>query len=130
MTQSFAPLVAPIGFYPVVPTAEWVVRLLSWGVRTIQLRIKAADHTPEQIATEVMAAIAAGAAVADSAGADAGCAWAGDQSKVSPSAKAAIRLVRRFVIVGSPGYSKLKVGLRLSLGPRLARPKRSPQVNC
>ena len=64
MTPSFAPLVAPIGFYPVVPTAEWVVRLLSWGVRTIQLRIKAADHTPEQIATEVMAAIAAGKAVA------------------------------------------------------------------
>ena len=64
MTQSFAPLVAPIGFYPVVPTAEWVARLLGWGVRTIQLRIKAADHTPEQIAAEVMAAIAAGKAVA------------------------------------------------------------------
>ena len=64
MTPSFAPLVAPIGFYPVVPTAEWVARLLSWGVRTIQLRIKAADHTPEQIAIEVMAAIAAGKAVA------------------------------------------------------------------
>ena len=64
MTPSFAPLVAPIGFYPVVPTAEWVVRLLRWGVRTIQLRIKAADHTPEQIAAEVMAAIAAGKAVA------------------------------------------------------------------
>ena len=63
MTPSFAPLMAPIGFYPVVPTAEWVARLLSWGVRTIQLRIKAADHTPEQIATEVMAAIAAGKAV-------------------------------------------------------------------
>ena len=63
MTPDFAPLLAPIGFYPVVPTADWVVRLLSWGVRTIQLRIKAADHTPEQIATEVMAAIAAGKAV-------------------------------------------------------------------
>ena len=62
----FTPLIAPIGFYPVVPTADWVTRLLSWGVRTIQLRIKAVDHTPEQIATEVMAAIAAGKAVPNS----------------------------------------------------------------
>ena len=61
----FAPLIAPIGFYPVVPTAEWVEELLSWGVRTIQLRIKTANHTPEQIANEVRAAIAAGKAVPD-----------------------------------------------------------------
>ena len=59
----FPPLIAPIGFYPVVPTADWVARLLSWGVRTVQLRIKSADHTPEQIAFEVMGAIAAGKAV-------------------------------------------------------------------
>ena len=60
---AFAPLIARIGFYPVVPTADWVQRLLGWGVRTIQLRIKAADHTPEQIAAEVQAAIEAGRAV-------------------------------------------------------------------
>ena len=59
----FAPLIAPIGFYPVVPTAAWVERLLSWGVRTIQLRIKPADHTPAEIAVEVIAAIEAGKAV-------------------------------------------------------------------
>lgn len=29
-----------LGFYPIVDTVEWVRRLLSWGVRTIQLRIK------------------------------------------------------------------------------------------
>ena len=63
MTQSFVPLTHPIGFYPVVPTAVWVERLLSWGVRTIQLRIKAADHTPAEIAIEVNAAIKAGKAV-------------------------------------------------------------------
>ncbi len=62
-TATFAPLVASIGFYPVVPTADWVQRLLGWGVRTIQLRIKAAEHTPEQIAAEVQAAIEAGRAV-------------------------------------------------------------------
>ena len=62
-TTASTPLIASIGFYPVVPTADWVVRLLSWGARTIQLRIKAADHTPEQIAFEVKAAIAAGKAV-------------------------------------------------------------------
>ena len=62
-STAFASLVAPIGFYPVVPTAEWVERLLGWGVRTIQLRIKAADHTPASIAAGVMAAIKAGQAV-------------------------------------------------------------------
>ena len=63
MKPTFAPLTHPIGFYPVVPTAAWVERLLGWGVRTIQLRIKAADHTPANIAVEVIAAIEAGNAV-------------------------------------------------------------------
>lgn len=63
MTLSFAPLAHPIGFYPVVPTAAWVERLLGWGVRTIQLRIKAVDHTPADISAQVMAAIVAGKAV-------------------------------------------------------------------
>ena len=60
---NFTPLAAPIGFYPVVPTAAWVTRLLGWGVRTLQLRIKAADHTPDEITTQVIAAIEAGKAV-------------------------------------------------------------------
>jgi thiamine-phosphate pyrophosphorylase len=63
MKPDFAAIVNRIGFYPVVPTAAWVERLLSWGVRTIQLRIKAAEHTPANIATEVLAAIEAGKAV-------------------------------------------------------------------
>ncbi len=62
-TKAFAPLIAPIGFYPVVPDAEWVQRLLGWGVRTIQLRFKAVGHTPEEIEREVQAAVAAGRAV-------------------------------------------------------------------
>ena len=60
---AFPPLIAPIGFYPVVPTAAWVQRLLDWGVRTIQLRAKAADHGAQGIAREVRAAIAAGRSV-------------------------------------------------------------------
>ncbi|MBC7599978.1 MAG: thiamine phosphate synthase [Polaromonas sp.] len=63
MNTSFAPLTHPIGFYPVVPTAAWVERLLSWGVRTIQLRIKTADHTPAEISAQIIAAIKAGKAV-------------------------------------------------------------------
>lgn len=59
-TSSFPSLIAPIGFYPVVPTAEWVERLLGWGVRTLQLRFKAADHTPAEIEREVKAAVEAG----------------------------------------------------------------------
>lgn len=63
MKPNFAHIVHPIGFYPVVPTAAWVERLLGWGVRTIQLRIKAVEHTPTSIAIEVMAAIKAGRGV-------------------------------------------------------------------
>ena len=59
-TPSFAPLIGPIGFYPVVATAEWVERLLGWGVRAIQLRFKAAGHTALEIECEVNAAVAAG----------------------------------------------------------------------
>lgn len=62
-THAFAPVTGPLGFYPVVPNADWVQRLLSWGVRTIQLRIKAADHSPAEIAVQVEAAIDAGRAV-------------------------------------------------------------------
>ena len=60
---AFPPLAEHLGFYPVVPTADWVVRLLGWGVRTVQLRIKAAEHTPANIALQVKAAIEAGRAV-------------------------------------------------------------------
>ena len=60
---AFPPLTGPIGFYPVVPTAEWVQRLLGWGVRMVQLRAKATDHTPDGIARQVLAAVDAGRAV-------------------------------------------------------------------
>lgn len=59
-TIAFTPLSGPIGFYPVVPTAAWVARLLGWGVRTVQLRCKAADHTALEIEREVDAAVEAG----------------------------------------------------------------------
>ena len=57
---AFAPLIGPIGFYPVVHDAAWVKRLLDWGVRTVQLRIKTAGHTPAEIEREVRAAVEAG----------------------------------------------------------------------
>jgi thiamine-phosphate pyrophosphorylase len=62
--NSFKPLTGPIGFYPVVPNARWVQRLLDWGVRTVQLRAKAEDHEDaEDIAWEVRTAVAAGRGV-------------------------------------------------------------------
>ena len=60
MSPSFAPLTGPIGFYPVVHDAAWVQRLLDWGVRTVQLRFKAAGHTPAEMEREVRAAVEAG----------------------------------------------------------------------
>lgn len=61
--SAFPPLTSPIGFYPVVHDAAWVQRLLGWGVRTVQLRIKAAGHMPAEIEQQVRAAVAAGRAV-------------------------------------------------------------------
>ena len=59
-TSEFLPLTGPIGFYPVVHDAAWVQRLLGWGVRTVQLRIKTANYTPAEIEREVKAAVEAG----------------------------------------------------------------------
>ena len=56
----FPALTGPIGFYPVVHDAAWVQRLLDWGVRTVQLRFKAAGHTAAEIEREVNAAVEAG----------------------------------------------------------------------
>ena len=60
---AFAPLTGSIGFYPIVPNAAWVERLLTWGVRTIQLRIKTVDYSPAEIAFQVRAGVEAGHAV-------------------------------------------------------------------
>jgi thiamine-phosphate pyrophosphorylase len=54
-----APHPAPDVFYPIVPTAAWVARLVPLGVRTIQLRAK--DITPEDARAEIAAAIDLGA---------------------------------------------------------------------
>ena len=56
----FPCLTGPIGFYPVVHDAAWVQRLLGWGVRTVQLRFKAAGHTAAEIEREVNAAVESG----------------------------------------------------------------------
>ncbi|MDF7675750.1 thiamine phosphate synthase [Neisseriaceae bacterium ESL0693] len=40
LTQTFLPIQAPLRFYAVVPTAEWVVRMVDIGVPTVQLRCK------------------------------------------------------------------------------------------
>ena len=58
----FAPMRSAIGFYPVVPDADWVERLLGWGVRTIQLRSKAGALDAAALRREVARAVAAGRA--------------------------------------------------------------------
>ena len=46
---------SPDVFYPIVPTAAWVARLVPLGVRTIQLRAK--EISPEETRREIAAAI-------------------------------------------------------------------------
>lgn len=53
------PATAPrLGLYPVVDSVEWIERLLSAGVRTIQLRIK--DSSSIDVEPAIVAAIALG----------------------------------------------------------------------
>ncbi len=44
-----------LGLYPVMPSAEWIEKLLPLGVTTIQLRVK--DKSPEETENEVVRAI-------------------------------------------------------------------------
>jgi len=46
---------APDVFYPIVPNAAWVARLVPLGVRTLQLRIK--DAAPGEVRTDIGAAL-------------------------------------------------------------------------
>jgi thiamine-phosphate pyrophosphorylase len=41
-SNSFLPIVAPLKFYAVVPSADWVVRMVDAGANTVQLRNKTA----------------------------------------------------------------------------------------
>jgi thiamine-phosphate pyrophosphorylase len=60
----FQPMAAPIGFYPVVPDANWVQRVLAGGARTVQLRFKPQAEPALDVVQQVRAAIQAGRAVA------------------------------------------------------------------
>jgi hydroxymethylpyrimidine kinase/phosphomethylpyrimidine kinase/thiamine-phosphate diphosphorylase len=57
--KPFAALSGPLGFYPVVATADWVERLLTWGVRTVQLRIKAGSMPEAEVHAQLAAAVSA-----------------------------------------------------------------------
>lgn len=53
------PLCAPrLGLYPVLPSAQWVERVLALGVATVQLRVK--DAPPDRLRAEIGQAVAAG----------------------------------------------------------------------
>ncbi|WP_082728242.1 thiamine phosphate synthase [Burkholderia mayonis] len=47
-----------LGLYPVLPSAEWVERVLDCGVKTVQLRVK--DASPDALRAQIGRAVAAG----------------------------------------------------------------------
>ncbi|KAF1013722.1 MAG: thiamine phosphate synthase [Burkholderia sp.] len=55
---AFAPCPERLGLYPVVPSAAWVERVLDYGARTVQLRLKGMPDG--QLVDEIARAIAAG----------------------------------------------------------------------
>lgn len=54
----FPPVPFRLGLYPVVDSVVWIERLLSAGVRTLQLRIK--DKRDDEVEADIIAAIALG----------------------------------------------------------------------
>ena len=56
--QPFPACPARLGLYPVLPSAQWVERVLALGVSTVQLRIK--DAAPDRRRSEIEQAVAAG----------------------------------------------------------------------
>jgi len=59
----FAPPSGPLGFYAVLPDADWIERALAMGVRTLQLRIKAGSLPAAERDAQLRAAVAAARAV-------------------------------------------------------------------
>ena len=57
--SSFASLGAePLGFYPVVPSVEWIERLVPLGIKTIQLRLKHSEkNTWDSIEAQIKRAV-------------------------------------------------------------------------
>ena len=58
--QAFARCPERLGLYPVLPTAEWVERVVGFGVKTVQLRRKTAE--PGELAQEIARCVTAGRA--------------------------------------------------------------------
>ncbi len=58
--EPFAPCPERLGLYAVMPSAQWVRRVLDLGVTTVQLRVK--DAPPDVLAAEIAASVAAGSA--------------------------------------------------------------------
>ena len=58
--QAFARCPERLGLYPVLPTAEWVERVVGFGVNTVQLRRKTAE--PGELAQEIARCVAVGRA--------------------------------------------------------------------
>ena len=56
--QPFAPCPAKLGLYPVLPTADWVERVLDYGVKTMQLRSK--QPKSAALTSEIERCVAAG----------------------------------------------------------------------
>ncbi len=60
---AFPPPAHPLGFYAVLPSADWIEHALSCGVRTLQLRIKEGSLPQPELFAQLRAAVRAAGAV-------------------------------------------------------------------
>lgn len=91
-------------FYPIVPDADWVTRLVPLGVKTVQLRIK--DAPPERVRADIAASLEA-------------CTRHGATLIVNDFWREAIALGARFVHLGQEDLAAADLAAIRAAGLRL-----------
>jgi hydroxymethylpyrimidine kinase/phosphomethylpyrimidine kinase/thiamine-phosphate diphosphorylase len=114
----FAPVSGPLGFYAVLPDADWTVRALEMGVRTLQLRLKAGSLPPAELHAQLRAAVRAAREVP------------GAQLFINDHWREALELGAYGVHLGQEDIATADLGAIQSAGVRLGISSHTPLEMC
>ena len=117
-TSPFAPVSGPLGFYAVLPDADWIERALAMGVRTLQLRLKAGSLPPVELTAQLRAAVRAAREVP------------GAQLFINDHWRAALELGAYGVHLGQEDLATADLGAIQSAGVRLGISSHTPLEMC
>ncbi|KQU78502.1 MULTISPECIES: bifunctional hydroxymethylpyrimidine kinase/phosphomethylpyrimidine kinase [unclassified Rhizobacter] len=114
----FAPVSGPLGFYAVLPDADWITRALEMGVRTLQLRLKAGSLPPAELQAQLRAAVRAASEVP------------GAQLFINDHWREALALGAYGVHLGQEDIATADLGAIQSAGVRLGISSHTPLEMC